>query len=315
MLGLATIPSVAAATLKIGYCDWPGWVAWQIAIDKGWLKEAGLDVEFDWFDYSASLDAFSAGKLDATFATNGDALVIGSGGAKGVMVMVTDYSSGNDMIIGKPGLKSIADLKGKKVGVEVGLVDNLLLSSALRSVGLSDSDVTLVNTKTNDTPQVLASGEVDAIGVWQPIAGIALRTVPGSKPIFTSEQAPGLIYDGLLVSPGSLSEHKAAWNKLIMLWDRVVRYINDPVTQADALKIMSARVGLTPDTYKPLLAGTHLIDIASNKAVLVKGDGLASLYGSTANADAFNIRYEVYKVKQDIGGYIDPSLVNVDNAR
>src|SRR5882672_9443230 len=90
-----------AAPLTIGYSDWPGWVAWQVAIDKGWIKQAGLDVKFEWFDYSASLDAFLAKKLDAVLATNGDTLAIGAGGGKGVMIMITDYSSGNDMVIGK----------------------------------------------------------------------------------------------------------------------------------------------------------------------------------------------------------------------
>ena len=27
--------------LKIAYSDWPGWVAWEIAIQKGWFKEVG----------------------------------------------------------------------------------------------------------------------------------------------------------------------------------------------------------------------------------------------------------------------------------
>ena len=51
--------------MTIGYSDWPGWVAWQVAIEKGWFKEAGVDVKFEWFDYSASMDAFAAGKVDA----------------------------------------------------------------------------------------------------------------------------------------------------------------------------------------------------------------------------------------------------------
>ena len=54
----------AEEPLKIGYSDWPGYVAFEIAINKGWLKEAGVNAEFQWFDYSASLDAFSASKLD-----------------------------------------------------------------------------------------------------------------------------------------------------------------------------------------------------------------------------------------------------------
>jgi NitT/TauT family transport system substrate-binding protein len=100
---LASVEVQAAPPLKVGYSDWPGWVAWQVAIEKNWFKEAGVDVRFEWFDYSASLDAFAAGKIDAVTMTNGDALVTGAGGAKSVMVMLTDYSNGNDMIVAKPG--------------------------------------------------------------------------------------------------------------------------------------------------------------------------------------------------------------------
>ena len=50
-----------AEPLKIGYSDWPGWVAWEVGIEKGWFKEAGVEVKFEWFDYVASMDAFAAG--------------------------------------------------------------------------------------------------------------------------------------------------------------------------------------------------------------------------------------------------------------
>lgn len=77
-----SISAHAAQPLKIGYSDWPGWVAWQVAIDKGWFKEAGVAVDFEWFDYSASMDAFAAGKIDAVTMTNGDALVTGRPAAR-----------------------------------------------------------------------------------------------------------------------------------------------------------------------------------------------------------------------------------------
>src|ERR1700689_2464106 len=271
----------APPPLRIGYSDWPGWVAWQIAIDKGWLREAGVDVKFDWFDYSASMEAFAAGKIDADCVTNGDALVMGAGGARNLIILITDYSNGNDMIVARPGIKSLADLKGKRIGIETGLVDHLLLLDGLKKQGLSQNDVTLVNSKTNETPQVLASGQVDAIGAWQPNSGMAMKALPGSRPIYTSAQAPGLIYDVLIVSPSSLAAHRADYMKLVQLWDHIVKYINDPQTQDDAISIMSARVGLTPAQYKPLLAGTHLLNIAEAKKVFVKADGMDSLYGSS----------------------------------
>ena len=303
-------PAEAAAPLKIGYSDWPGWVAWQVAIDKGWFKEAGVDVDFQWFDYSASMDAYTAGKIDADLVTNGDALVTGAGGGKSVMIMLTDYSNGNDMIVGRPGIKSLHDLKGQKVGVEIGLVEHLLLLDGLQKYGMKDTDVTLVNTKTNETPQVLASGQVAAIGAWQPNSGMAMHLVPGARPIFTSKQEPGLIYDVLAVSPTSLSSRRADWEKVIKVWHRVVSYINDPKTQDDAVKIMAARVGLTPKAYKPLLKGTKLIDLPEAKKIFKKADGFGSLYGSSKVADDFNVKYGVYKAHQDIDSYIDPSLTN-----
>ena len=178
----------AAEPLKIGYSDWPGWVAWEIAIEKEWFKEEGVDVTFEWFDYVASMDAFAAGKLDGVGMTNGDALVTGATGAKSVMILMNDYSNGNDMVIAWPGISSIKELKGKKVGVEIGFVGHLLLLNALEKAGMTEADVELVNVPTNETPQVLASGEVDAVVAWQPSSGQALKLVPGSTPIYTSAE-------------------------------------------------------------------------------------------------------------------------------
>ena len=305
---MSALPAHAADPLRIGYSDWPGWVAWQIAIEKGWVKQAGVDATFEWFDYSASMEAFSAGKLDAVMVTNGDALVMGGNGSRNVMVLVTDYSNGNDIIVGRPGVKSIADLKGKKVGLEVGLVEHLLLIEGLAKAGLKDTDVTLVNAKTNETPQVLASGDVAAVGAWQPIAGQAMRGTAGAKPLYTSADRPGLIYDVLTVTPGSLAARRADWIKLVGVWDRVVAYIEAPKTQPDALAIMAARVGIKPEAFARFLKGTKLLTLAEGRKVMTDADGLSSLYGSSRNADAFNVKFEVYKAAQDVKGYIDPSL-------
>lgn len=301
--------SEAASPLKIGYSDWPGWVAWQVAIDKGWFKEAGVDVKFDWFDYSASMDAFAAGKIDGVTLTNGDALVTGASGAKNVMILVTDYSNGNDMIVAKLGIKTLKDLKGKKVGLEAGFVEHLLLLNGLEKAGLKESDVTLVNTKTNETPQALASGDLAAIGAWQPNSGEAMKRVPGAKPIYTSANEPGLIYDVLTVNPASLSARRADWEKVVKVWDKVVNYINDPKTQPDAVKIMSARVGLKPEAYLPLLKGTHLIGLEEGKKTFAKAEGFKSLYGSSKVADDFNVKYAVYKKPSDLNKAIDPSFM------
>jgi NitT/TauT family transport system substrate-binding protein len=302
-LAAAEAQPSTAAPLKIGYSDWPGYVAWQVAIEKHWLKEAGVDAEFQWFDYSASMDAFSAGKIDADLVVNGDALVMGAGGGKNIAILLSD------MIVGKPGINSLKDLKGQKIGIEVGLVEHLLLMNGLKKAGMSETDVTLVNTPTNDTPQVLASGEVAAIGAWQPNSGQAMKAVPGSHPIYTSADEPGLIYDVLAVNPEILHSRQADWAKLFAVWQKTVAYINDPKTQDDAIKIMAARSGTSPEEYKPYMVGLHLINVTEGKKVFKKGPGFSSLYGSSAIADEFYLKNGVYKEKQDIDSYIDPTLI------
>lgn len=307
LLGLATL-NASAEPLKIGYSDWPGWVAWEVAIEKGYFEKVGVDVEFEWFDYVASMDAFAAGQLDAVTMTNGDALVTGATGAKSVMVIINDYSNGNDMVVAAPGIESMADLKGKKVGVEIGFVGHLLLLNGLEKAGLTEADVELINVPTNETPQVLASGDVDAIVAWQPNSGQALSLVPGSKKIYSSADEPGLIYDVLAVSPSSYANSKEAWDKVVDAWYMAVDFILSPETQPEAISIMAARVGVSPEEYKPFLAGTKILTLDEAKGFYKKDDGFKSIYGSSKISDDFNLKYEVYSDPQEIDSYIDPSL-------
>ena len=298
----------AAEPLRVGYSDWPGWVIWEVALEKGWFKKEGLDVKFEWFDYVASMDAFGAGKIDVVGMTNGDTLVTGSTGAKSVIFLLNDYSNGNDMVIGKPGINSIKELKGKKIGVEVGFVSHLLLLNALKKNGMTEKDVELVNVPTNETPQVLASGQVDAIVAWQPSSGIALKQVPGSKAIYTSADEPGLIYDVYAASPKVYANRKDDLKKFLKVWYKCVDYFYDPKTRDDAIKIMASRVGLKPAEYKTFVDGTKILTLAEAKKYMTKADGFKSVTGSTKIADDFNVANDVYKKPEDVSSYIDFSL-------
>jgi len=297
-----------AEPLKIAYSDWPGWVAWQVGIDKGWFKEAGVDVSFEWFEYVPSMEAFAAGKVDAVTMTNGDALVTGATGAPSKSIIINDYSNGNDMVVAKPGITSIKDLKGKKIGVELGFVDHLLLLKGLEANGMTESDVTLVNIPTHETPKAFASGDVDAIAAWQPNSGQALKAVPGSKPIYSSADVPGLIYDVLAVNPASLASREEDWKKVAKVWYRIVEYFNNPETKADAVKSMAARVNLPPEEYAAFLSGTKILTRDEAKKAFQKGAGLDSIYGSNVVVDKFNVDNQVYEKAQDTADYIAPAI-------
>lgn len=300
--------SESGGALKIAYSDWPGWVAWEIGIKKGFFEKAGVDVEFVWMDYVASMDAYGAGKVDAVCMTNGDALVIGATAKPSVAIVINDYSNGNDMLIGAPGIDSVEALKGKKIGLEEGFVPHLLVLKALESHGLSESDITIVNTPTDKTPQVLKTGDVDAICAWQPNSGTALKEVEGSQPIFTSADTPGLIYDCLCVSPESLKEHKDEWAKVVKVWYEIVAFLKDEGNTEEALEILSGRVEVTPDEYEPFLGGTYILTLDEALAVWENAEGLKSIYGSSKVSNDFNLKYGVYEKAVSFESYFDPSF-------
>ncbi len=304
----AMAPSVLADPLKIAYSDWPGWVAWEIGIQKGWFEEAGVEVEFSWYDYVPSMDAYVAGEVDAVCMTNGDALVTGGTGKPSVAIIINDFSNGNDMLVAGPGIETVADLEGQAIGAELGFVGHLLAITALQSVGLSADDVTWVNVPTDETPQVLASGDVAAVAAWQPNSGQALKTVSGSSAVFTSANAPGIIYDVLAVSPESLEEDREEWAKVVAVWYRIVEFLQDETNRDEALAILSSRVGITPEEYEPFFGGTYILSLEEALMIWEEGDGLDSVYGSTTYSDEFNVAQEVYEESLDVASYLDPSL-------
>ena len=309
LLQLALPQASHAETLKLGYSDWPGYTVLEVAKQKGWFKEAGVDVELTWFDYLPSLDAFSAGKIDGVCVVATDALVNGANGAKSKLIALLDYSDGSDAIVGKAGVNSIKDLKGQKVGVELTLVEHLLLLKALEVNGMKQSDVELVATPTNETPQTLASGKVAAIGAWYPSSGQALKQVAGSKKLFSSADAKGLIYDALAVNPTSFAKHKEDWAKVVKIYYKCVDYLMDPKTKDDAIKIMAAKVGADVADYATNVPGTHFLTLKEAKKAYKKGDGLDSIYGSMTVGNKFNLDNKVYKESQKPASYLFPGIV------
>jgi NitT/TauT family transport system substrate-binding protein len=230
-----------------------------------------------------------------------------------VGILVNDYSNGNDMVIGGPSVASVADLRGRKVGVEVGFVDHLLLLKALEANGMTEADVELVNMPTNELPQALASGAVDAIAAWQPNSGQALKTVAGSQPLYTSADLPGLIYDLLYVAPESLAGRRADWENVVRTWYQIVEFVEDPANREESLRILASRVNLTPAEYAPLLEGTHILPLEEAVAVMTGGveEGLSSVAGSSEAVDEFNVRYEVYAAPELKDSYLDATLARV----
>jgi NitT/TauT family transport system substrate-binding protein len=182
--------SASGEPIKLGFSAWPGWFPWQVAEEQGIFKKAGVNVELVWFEgYLDSINALAAGQLDANSQTLNDTLASVAAGADQRIVLVNDNSTGNDQIIVRDGINSIADLKGKRIGVEAGVVDHFLLALGLKKAGLSLADVEIVNLETGAAAASFAAGQLDAVGAFAPFTTQALKR-SGSKVLFTSKDFP-----------------------------------------------------------------------------------------------------------------------------
>ena len=140
----AASPPGTPTKVTLGFSAWPGWFPWQVAQEKGLFAKNNVTVELKYFDsYTDSLTALATGNLSANSQTLNDTLSSVSGGAKQKVVLVNDNSTGNDQIIARAGIDTVADLKGRTVAVEQGTVDHYLLLLALRKAGLSEGDITV----------------------------------------------------------------------------------------------------------------------------------------------------------------------------
>lgn len=241
--------------LVIGYSAWPGWFPLAVAESEGVFKKAGLNVELKYFvDYTASLDALVAGQVDVNAQTLNDTLFAVASGSKQKIVVVNDNSTGNDQVICDAKVTSVADLKGKTIAAEAGVVDHFLLLQGLAKAGLAEADVSFKGVKTDAAAAAFEGGQFDCVAVFAPFTVQALKR-PGSKAVFTSKDFPGVIPDHL-VATDKAAARTDDMRKLVDAWYSTLDLLK---AQPDkARDIMAAKAGLSAAEYKDLEGGTTL---------------------------------------------------------
>src|SRR4028118_2427360 len=267
--------SVSADAVSLGFSAWPGWFPWQVAEKQGIFKANNVPVELKWFDgYLESIGTLTAGQIDANSQTLGDTVNSISGGADQVIVLVNDNSTGNDKVIVREGINSIADLKGKKVAAEEGTVDHFLLLLGLKKAGLSSQDIQFVPLETGKASAAFVGGQVDAVGVLAPFTTQALKR-PGSKELFSSKEFPGAIPDHLVVTRQFLQEHPEQVQAMVDSWFATLDFIK--ANQDKAIEIMARRAGVSVDEYKEYEKGTRIFTIEENLKAFQPGNDMSSL--------------------------------------
>jgi sulfonate transport system substrate-binding protein len=86
------------------------------------------------------------------------------------------------------GIRTLADLKGKRVVVPRNTSAHYHLVAMLRSAGLNESDVTLVSATATDMAGAIMRGEADAISMWEPESQKAADALGADAVIFQNNK-------------------------------------------------------------------------------------------------------------------------------
>ncbi|MGV8891619.1 MAG: ABC transporter substrate-binding protein [Burkholderiaceae bacterium] len=306
MLMMVATPA-ARAEVKVGVSDWPGWVAWYVAQEKGFFKKHKADVKLVWFaNYTDSISALSSGQLDANSQTWSDTMGPLAKGIRVKAVLVNDNSAGNDALVVKPGITSVKGLKGKTVALEQYSVSHFVFVNALAKNGMKQEDVKIVNLSAGDAAAAFMTGRVDAAVVWNPWISQIEASGKG-RAIFTSKDMPGLIPDLLVVQEKAIQSKRKELVGMIRAWFDTVAFIEK--NPAEASRIMAKVVGMSAKEYQVFLPGTRFFDARLNQEAFGPATSPVSLVGSAPTIEKFLADNKLIEGKPNIARGIDSSLL------
>ncbi len=281
VLGLAQ-PALAQAKtdFKVAWSIYVGWMPWGYANDAGivkkWADKYGITIEVTQFnDYVESINQYTAGAYDAVTLTNMDGLSIpAAGGIDTTAVIVGDFSAGNDAVILKDGAP-LADIKGRSVNLVEFSVSHYLLARALDSVGMSEQDVTVINTADPDMVGAFQTADVTAMVTWNPMVA-EIVTLPGATSVFDSSQIPGEIIDLMVANTQVLADNPDFGKALAGIWyETAAVMVADTPEGAAARAAMGAASGTDQAGFESQMAATKLFAMPADAVAFVTSPDLA----------------------------------------
>lgn len=272
--------SHASDSFKVCWSIYVGWMPWAYGAEKGivkkWGDKYGIDIDVVQInDYIESINQYSAGAFDACTMTNMDALTIpAAGGVDSTALIVGDFSNGNDGVVLK-GKKSLADIKGQSVNLVELSVSHYLLARGLETVGLSEKDLTVVNTSDADMVAVYGTKDVTAVSTWNPLLS-EITAMPDSHKVFDSSQIPGEIIDLLVINTETLKKNPKLGKALVGAWYEIMGLMSGTGKAAmDAKSYMAAASGTDLAGYEAQLKNTEMfytpqaaLDLTNSKNLL-----------------------------------------------
>jgi NitT/TauT family transport system substrate-binding protein len=221
-----TLPGLALAKtdkIKVGYLhtlavDGQMW----LAESQGLWKQQNLEPEFVQFQTGLELfQAMSGGSIDVL--STGAVMSNFPARGQGKVFLINDIEFATAQLWVHPdmGVKTWADLKGKKISTTAGTTAHVFLDTALKAHGIDPKkDIQIVNQRMPDAVTAFISKAVPAVALWVPFNIPVKNKSPGSKMLgdASAYYPKAAIVDGWAARNDFYDKRKDVLERIIRAW-------------------------------------------------------------------------------------------------
>jgi len=251
------------SALRIGTNVWIGSEPLYLARELGRLDPAAVQL-VEYPSASEVLRAFRNQAIDGMVISLDELFGLAVDGFQPRIILVVDVSRGADVVVGRPGMRTMHDLKGKSVAVESSALGAFVLSRALALSGMQASDVNVVHLESNEQTAAFEKGQVDGAVTFDPYRAQFLRA--GATTLFDSTQIPGEIVDLLAVRASAFEKQPKAIQGLLAGWFDAIDYMR--TEPKDAARRMGIRQQTTGEQFLEAQQGLQVPSREENLRML-----------------------------------------------
>ncbi|MET7459553.1 aliphatic sulfonate ABC transporter substrate-binding protein [Nonomuraea sp. NPDC005501] len=224
-----------ATQVDFGYiADFNGASLLAVADAQGLWKKHGVDVKTSVFTNGPlQIQALGTGDLDFGYIGPGAMWLPATGKAK---VIAMNTLGNADRVIAQAGTTTMADLKGKTVGVPEGTSGDMILTLALRKAGLTKNDVKIVPMDASTIVSAFTSKQIDAAGFWYPAIGTIKKAVPDLVELAKNEDFADTVSFPTAFVAGNdvVAKDRAKAEKVVAVLRDAIQYRSDHLDETIA---------------------------------------------------------------------------------
>lgn len=252
-----------AVPLRIASSPWPGYEPVYLARDLGFLTPKQVNI-FEFPSADISLESFRNRTADMATLTLDETLELMASGVKLRILFVMDGSNGADAVMASPQIKTLADLKGRRIAIENIPLGVYMLSRTLNAAKLVRDDVKVVPAAETKQVDMYKQGKADAFITFDPFK--TQLAAQGAHVIFDSSQIPDEIFDLMVVHEDVFLARRKEVCEVGRQWYRALEYMKQ--SPDDAAVRIARRLGATVPQYQAMVAGISTPDRAGSLRLL-----------------------------------------------